>query len=90
VLCGVERRSQGVDVGRDRRRARPVERVDDVDALPRAREEHRRHGGQYTRNGNAASAEAAKTPATTRRMRFGSRSSAKPNASAQAGAVVSM
>ena len=40
----VERRRQAVDVGRDRRRAGPAEGRDDVDALPGAGEEDRRHG----------------------------------------------
>ena len=71
----VERGRERVDVSCDGRRTGAVEGVDDVDALPRAREEHRRHGGQYTRNGNAASAEAAKTAATTTRARPGRRSS---------------
>src|SRR5262249_61951409 len=83
----VERRCERIDVCRDRRRACAVERIDDVDALSRAREEDGRHGGQYTRNGSAARAEAANTAATTGRARRGRRSSAYPNASAQAGAA---
>jgi hypothetical protein len=44
VVCVVERRRKGVDVGRDRRRARTTERREDVDALAGAREEHGGHG----------------------------------------------
>jgi hypothetical protein len=40
----VERGREAVDVGRDRRRAGPAEGGHDVDALPSAREENRRHG----------------------------------------------
>src|SRR5436190_1982116 len=69
-------RSERVGVGGDRRRAGTVEGVDDVDALSRAREEDGRHGGQYSRNGSAASAEAARTTAATNRARCGRRSRA--------------
>ena len=40
----VERRREAVDVGRDRRRARPAEGRDDVHALSCAGEEDRCHG----------------------------------------------
>ena len=40
VIGVVERRRQAVQVRGDGRRARPAERGDDVDALPRAREEN--------------------------------------------------
>ena len=47
VLVGVvERGREGVDVDRDRPRARAPERRDDVDALTGAREEDGRHGGR--------------------------------------------
>ncbi len=91
VCVGViERGRQRIDVGGDRSRTCTAESADDVDALSRTREEDGRHGGQYSRNGRLASAEAASTAATTRRMRRGSRSNPYPNASAHAGAVVSM
>ena len=90
VLRGVQRGSQCVDVRGNGRGACAVECVDDVDTLSCAREEDGGHGGQYTRKGNATSAEAAKTPATAIRKRPGMRSSPYPNVSAQAGAVVSM
>ena len=43
VVCVVERGRQGIDVGRDRGRAGAAEGADDVDALPRAGEEHGGH-----------------------------------------------
>ena len=70
----IERGRQRVDVGGDRSRTRTAEGADDVDALSRTREEDGRHGGQYSRNGRLASAEAASTAAATRRTRGGSRS----------------
>jgi hypothetical protein len=76
LVCPVEGRREGADIRGDGRRAGAVEGVDDVDALSGAREKDCRHGGQYTRNGSAASAEAAKSPATTSRARPGRRSSA--------------
>ena len=44
----VERGRERVDVGRDRDRACVRESADDVDALPRAREEDRRHAREVS------------------------------------------
>jgi hypothetical protein len=77
MLVGVvERRRELVGVRRNGRGSCPAERAHDVHALPGTREENGRHGGQYSRNGRLASAEAARTAATTRRTRPGSLSTA--------------
>jgi hypothetical protein len=72
----VERGRKRVGVGRNGRGACAAERAHDVDALPGAREENGRHGGQYSRKGRLTSAEAARIAAMTKRRRPGSRSSA--------------
>ena len=91
MLVGVvERGRKRVGIRRNGSGACPAEGVHDVDALSGTREENGRHGGQYSRNGRLASAEAARTAATTGRTRPGNLSIAYPKASAQAGAVVSM
>ena len=72
----VESRRERVGVGGDRRGAGALECADDVHALPRTRKENRRHGGQYSRNGRLASAEAAMTAAAATRQRPGRRSTA--------------
>ena len=65
----VERRRKRVGIRRNGRGAGPAERAHDVHALPGTREENGRHGGQYSRNGRLASAEAARIAVTTRRAR---------------------
>ena len=72
----VQRRGEWVDVGGNRECTRSAKRPDDVHALARAREENRRHGVQYSRNGKLASAEAVNTAAAARRQRPGKRSTA--------------
>ena len=72
----IERGCERVRVGGDRQRAGATERADDVHPLSGAREEDGRHGGQYSRNGRLASAEATRIAATTSRRRPGRRSTA--------------
>ena len=72
----VESGSERIDVRGNRDRTGLTERLDDVDALSRTREENRRHGVQYSRNGKLASAEAARTAAAAIRHRPGRRSTA--------------
>ena len=77
MLIGVvERGREPIGIRRNGCRAGPAERADDVDALSGTREENGCHGGQYSRNGRLASAEAARIAATTRRVRPGSLSTA--------------
>ena len=72
----VESGSERIDVRGNRDRTGLTKRLDDVDALSRTREENRRHGVQYSRNGKLASAEAARTAAAAIRHRPGRRSTA--------------
>ena len=77
VLVGVvERRCERVGIRCNGCGAGSAERAHDVHALPGTREENGRHGGQYSRNGRLASAEAARIEATTTRVRPGSLSTA--------------
>ena len=77
VLVGVvERRCKWVGVDCNGCGAGSAERAHDVHTLPGTCEENGRHGGQYSRNGRLASAEAARIEATMRRVRPGSLSTA--------------
>ena len=77
MLVGVvERRREWVGIRCNGCGAGAAERGHDVHALSGTREENGRHGGQYSRNGRLASAEAARIEATTRRVRPGSLSTA--------------
>ena len=67
----VERRGEGIRVRRHGHGACPAKSAHDVHALSRAREENRRHGDQYSRNGRLARAEAARRAAVTSRTRPG-------------------
>ena len=76
IVSVVERRCKRVGVDGNCCGAGSAERAHDVHALPGTCEENGRHGGQYSRNGRLASAEAARIEATTTRVRPGSLSTA--------------